>query len=70
MKEHILISGDTRYDWNREVNEHMKRGWFAVPGTLVCSCSSATTNNGSMNYSSIETRSFFAIVLEKEVSNK
>jgi hypothetical protein len=66
MKEHILISGNDRYDWNRDVNDHMRKGWFAVPGTLVCTTSSVATTNGSINYTSAETKSFFAIVLEKE----
>jgi hypothetical protein len=66
MKEHILISGNDRYDWNKEVNGYMKQGWLAVPGTLVCTSSSVATKSGSANYSSAETKSFFAIVLEKE----
>lgn len=65
MKEHILISGNDRYDWNREVNAYMSEGWCAVPGTLTSSCSSVATNNGR-----VETKSFFAIVLEREISNK
>ena len=49
------------------MNRLLKEGWMVVPGTMCLSTSCASTNNRINTQLLLESKSEFAVVLEREV---
>lgn len=66
MKEQMLLTGDSRYEWSKQVNDYLRKGWVVVPGTLSTHIAVTSVSNGSQSYSTLEKSVVCAIVLEKQ----
>lgn len=67
MKEQYLVTSDTRAYWTGEVNRFLKEGWMVVPGTMCISTAATATNSRYSTQLLIESKSEFAVVLEREI---
>ncbi len=67
MKEQYLLTSDSRAYWTGEVNRMLEKGWYVVPGTMCISTAAAATNARYTTLLNIETKSEFAVILEREV---
>ena len=67
MKEQYLVTSDSRVYWTAEVNRLLNEGWMIVPGTMCISTAATATNNRYSTQLLLESKSEFAVVLEREV---
>ncbi len=68
MNEQTLITSDCRAIWTMDVNRMLRSGWQVVPGTMCISTAGAATHGRySSNQLNFDSKSEFAVVLEREV---